>query len=269
MKYMTFNSSCSFAGVANMLAVYGVELEDRELALRMKLPYLFARDETGYLAGAMLQTAEWFDLGLRPLGFRLREEALDPADVAAYLRCRRTAMLGLRVTPRNKHAVVYTGCENGALYFLNNKRAQEEAPEQLLLTEAELRERIDAPCMVATLEPAAPQATDFAPLLHRSLEVLGQMHRELVDFCAAPHPTEEVFARMNPLFRPLLVDGIAMAGLLGETELQTRLTAVQTAFLTALRSGAEVLTLSELLPMETLQEAVADYASLIQKELKA
>lgn len=267
MKYMTFNSSCSFAGVANMLAAHGIDLEDRELALAMKLPWMFARDDMGYLAGAMLQTAEWFDLGLRPLGFRLREEALDPADVAACLRAQRTAMLGLRVTPRNKHAVVYTGYKDGALHFLNNKWAQEEAPEQLILTEAELAGRIDAPCMVATLEAAAPRAVDFGPLLRRSLEVLGQMHLELADFCAAPHPTGEVFARMNPLFRPLLVDGVAMAGLLGEMALQARLSAVQTAFLTALRSGAEVLTLSQLLPMDTLQEAVEDYAALIQKEI--
>ena len=269
MRYMTFNSSCSFAGLANMLDVYDAGLEDCELALRMRLPYLFARDDAGYLAGAMLQTAGWFDLGLRPLGFRLQEERLAAADVAAYLRCQRTAMLGLRVSPRNKHAVVYTGDRDGALHFLNNKWAREEAPEQLILTETELSERIDDPCVVARLEAAAPAAVDFAPLLRRSLEVLEQMHRELVDFCAAPHSTEEIFARMNPLFRPLLVDGIAMAGLLGETELQTRLTAVQTAFLTALRSGAEVLTLSELLPMETLQGAVADYAALIQNELRA
>lgn len=38
MKYMTFNSSCAFAGVANMLAAYGIDKEDREIALGMQLP---------------------------------------------------------------------------------------------------------------------------------------------------------------------------------------------------------------------------------------
>ena len=43
---MTFNSSCAFAGVANMLAAYGIDKEDREIALGMQLPYLFEKDRT-------------------------------------------------------------------------------------------------------------------------------------------------------------------------------------------------------------------------------
>jgi len=45
MKYMTFNSSCSYAGVANMLAQYGIDTYDRTIAQKMKLPYLFARED--------------------------------------------------------------------------------------------------------------------------------------------------------------------------------------------------------------------------------
>ena len=54
MKYMTFNSSCSYAGVANMLEQYGVDVEDRIIALGMKLPYLFAQEGGVYMAGPML-----------------------------------------------------------------------------------------------------------------------------------------------------------------------------------------------------------------------
>ena len=42
IKYMTFNSSCSYAGLANMLLRYGVDTQDREIALAAKLPFLFA-----------------------------------------------------------------------------------------------------------------------------------------------------------------------------------------------------------------------------------
>ena len=44
MKYMTLNSSCAFAGVANLLEQYGVDIEDRDLCLGMKLPYLFENE---------------------------------------------------------------------------------------------------------------------------------------------------------------------------------------------------------------------------------
>lgn len=267
MKYMTFNSSCSFAGVANMLAAYGIDAGDRAIALGMKLPWMFAKETEGYLAGAMLQTAAWFDLFLRPLGLAMHEEVLEKSAVAAYLRQQKTAMLGLRVDARSKHAVVYVGSADQTLHFLNNKWAEDPAPAQLALTEAELYERLDAPCVVATLEPAAPLFADFRPLLRQSLEILEQMHRDIVDFCAVPHSAEEVFAQMNPLFRPLLVDGIAMAELMDEPELQAQLTAVQHAFLAALRSGPETLTLCDCLPMDTLQSAVTIYADQIRRRL--
>lgn len=40
MKYMTFNSSCTYAGLANMLMDKDIDVEDYEIALEMKLPFL-------------------------------------------------------------------------------------------------------------------------------------------------------------------------------------------------------------------------------------
>ncbi len=51
MKYMTFNSSCSFAGIANMLERMGHDYEDYQVAAGMELPYIVARDNGGCIAG--------------------------------------------------------------------------------------------------------------------------------------------------------------------------------------------------------------------------
>ena len=48
MKYMTFNSSCAYAGLANMLEKKGIDVEDYEIALEMKLPFMVGRNEDGY-----------------------------------------------------------------------------------------------------------------------------------------------------------------------------------------------------------------------------
>ena len=64
MKYMTFNSSCSFAGIANMLERMGYAYEDYQVAAGMELPYIVARDNGGYIAGAMLQEKKYFDIFL-------------------------------------------------------------------------------------------------------------------------------------------------------------------------------------------------------------
>ena len=69
MRYMTFNSSCSYAGVANMLEYHGILVTDRQIALDMDLPFLFSDEGGVYAAGPMLQSAKWVELYLKPLGF--------------------------------------------------------------------------------------------------------------------------------------------------------------------------------------------------------
>ena len=86
MKYMTFNASCSYAGLANLLDWYGVDVEDRVIALKMELPYLFAREGRRYLSGPMLQGAEWFDLYLHPIGFTFIERRLEREEVCSFLK---------------------------------------------------------------------------------------------------------------------------------------------------------------------------------------
>lgn len=82
---MSFNSSCSYAGLANMLEYYGIETEDRQIALDMGLPFLFSKEENAYSAGPMLQTAEWFHLYLKPRGFRMTETRLQREAVVAVI----------------------------------------------------------------------------------------------------------------------------------------------------------------------------------------
>ena len=76
MVYMTFNSSCSYAGVANMLAQYHFAVDDRTIAMDMRLPYLFTYEDGIYMAGPMLQSADWFNLYLNPVGFHMIETAV-------------------------------------------------------------------------------------------------------------------------------------------------------------------------------------------------
>ena len=66
----------------------------------------------------MLQSAVWFDLYLRPRGLELEEVRLCRRDVCSYLKTMENAMLGLRVSPEGKHAVVYEGMEGGKYRFL-------------------------------------------------------------------------------------------------------------------------------------------------------
>ena len=107
MKYMSFNSSCSYAGVANMLEQYGFDTEDKIIAIDIGLPYLFSYKNGVYLAGPMLQTAEWFNLYLNPRRFSMSETVIPKNEVCRFFQNTKCAMIGVEVSDGNKHAVVF------------------------------------------------------------------------------------------------------------------------------------------------------------------
>ena len=268
MEYMTFNSSCSYAGVANMLAQYEFSTNDRAIATDMKLPYLFAYENGVYLAGPMLQSARWFNLYLHPKGFHMSEREVPAELVPEYLKQQKTAMLGVQTEQGGKHAIVYTGTHRGQLRFLNNKWAQDPAPEELLFTDAELLTKIDPVTVIATLEQISPWETDLSQKLGDSVSVLRRNLCDIREVCSKPEAVSSLRANLNTLFRPLLLDGITMLGLLGEEALAARFTAIQRSFLTALGQEADtVITLGDFLPVGELTAAAECYIQLILNEL--
>lgn len=266
MKYMTFNSSCSFAGVANMLSFHGVDTEDREIALGMKLPYLFDKEADTYLAGPMLQSKKWFDLYLNPLGLSMEERLVAREEVPQVLLREKTAMLGIHVSSRDKHAVVFVGTDNEKFRFCNNKWQHTDDPEELVLSKEELMSRLDETVMVASIVPAAAKAVDFQPLYRRSIAVLAELKKDIGTFCDVRKKPQEIIAAMNTLFRPVLLDGITMLELIEEEALSKKLRAVQAEFLTAIRAGKTV-RLADVMHLDNLLDALDKYCRLIGKQM--
>lgn len=267
MKYMTFHSSCAFAGVANMLERHGVDVQDRTIALGMKLPYLFAKEGGKYLAGPMLQTAQWFGLYLHPMGFTMDETAVQRGDVPAVLAPLECAMLGLRVTPESKHAVIYAGKDEDRFCFINNKWERTDEPERLALTEAELLARLDETAVLAMLRAISPVKVDFAPYLQRSCDVLSDLKQDICTFCSTEQSPEAIRAAMDTYFRAILLDGITMLDLCGQSALADQLRTVQREFLTIVRSG-KAATLCRELSLPLLTQAMDEYIALIRREME-
>ena len=267
MKYMTFNSSCSYAGLANLLSYYGVDTKDRTIALRMGLPYLFACEDGQYLSGPMLQGARWFSLYLHPIGFTLTERRLSREEVCPYLRANPPAMLGLRVTPASKHAVIYTGSRGGRHYFLNNKRQTTPEPETLRLTETGLLSRLDEMVTIGILEKTEPVPVSLRPYLEQSLTTLHSLQSELIAFCSREQSPDAQQRAMETLFRPILLDGVAMLEILEEEQLASSLRTVRTQFMRAIRESRPAV-LSAHLDMSLLTASMTEYAQLIAAEME-
>ena len=268
MKYMSFNSSCAYAGVANMLESCGVDTEDRDIALGMKLPYLFSGGNGTYMSGPMLQSAPWLDLYLNPIGLAMDEVLVPKADLPRYLREHTTAMIGLKQDRGGKHAVVFHGVSDARFCFINNKRQDEPVPEELFLTENELLYRVDEVAAVSVLRQIPPKTVDLYRVMAASCEAATENYREISALCHTETKVSSLIDRMNPLFRPFLLDCVTMMELIG-SDLAKEFAEVRSAFLPILRQDPEAcVCLRDHLPMERFAHAVSQYLELIRKEMK-
>lgn len=263
MKYMHFNSSCSYASLANLLALQGLETEDYMIALDMGLPYFLRYEKTtgAYINGPMLQSAEWFNLYLKPQGFCYKELFVKKEEVLQTL-CP-GSMLGLQVTPQSKHAVVFLGTKDGQYEFLNNKWENSEEPDRLLLSAKECLERLPELVVVGQLELCKAEAVDLKPYLEEALENWEKLRRELQQFVTAEQSSQALKESMNRLFRPLLLDGLSMAKLLKETELVALLEGLQKQFLCAVRKN-EAVRLAEELDCGEIDRAIDEFVRLVE-----
>lgn len=265
MKYMTFNSSCSYAGVANMLESYGVNVEDRQIALDMKLPYLFSHENGVYCSGPMLQTAKWFNLYLKPIGFLMTETRVLKKEVCPFLKEVRPAMLGLAVSPRGKHAVVYSGTEGDRYRFLNNKHKGSSDPEVIYLTQEELLPLLSDYVTIAVLQKGPSTQVDLRPYLQESADTLLKLKQDINAFCSREQTLRALRTAQNILFRAILLDGITMLELLENNEPLKTLKSIRGELLTALKEDIPLIP-AERLSMSRFEDAIDAYRELIQSQ---
>ena len=270
MKYMTFNSSCTYAALANMLEKKGTDVEDYEIALEMKLPFLIDRNEDGFVAGPMIQTKSWFDFYLNSKGFELIEDWILKDDIFDYLKTKDEAMLGIKMqNGRNSHhSIVYTGMENGKAVFINNKHEGGADPDEYRYTAKELQERVRDKTVIATLTPVQGKMADFKPLLAQSLKNLEYLQREITDFCSMPHSNQEILEYEFGLFRPLLLDGPSMMKLIGQDAVLEDMKILQKVFVqVALKDKRDNVVLADFFDMGLLRSICERWTKLIEQEI--
>lgn len=269
MKYMTFNSSCSYAGIANMLERFGIDTSDQSIALGMKLPYLFGYSDGVYLSGPMLQSEEWFNLYLNPIGFQMKEKRIPAEEVIEYLKSQKTAMIGMYIENKVKHAVVYIGTESNQIIFLNNKWETEESPREIRLNKSEVKQKLESVVNVATLYRINPIKVSFTEKLRESITFLKAQLSEIIKLCYTEEQICNLCDKLNTLFRPLFLDGITMLNLIGETDLANSFTSLQHELLCALRQEpSKRIVLKEYISIDKLQVYSERYIDLIRAEIE-
>lgn len=262
---MHFHASCSYCALAEMLANLAIQTEDVQIAQEINLPWLFAKEGDTYLSGPMLQGKRWFDLWLNPRGLAFSESVVSSETLAPALQLAQSpVMLGLQ-TPYGKHAVVFQRYD-GSYHFFNPTHEDSGEPTALILSEEDLLRSVDSSVILGQITPSDPHMQSIKPLLQESIRILRENVTEITVFASTPHAPEEYLPAMDRLFRPLLLDGIAMLLLAGEASLAQGFFALQHDFLNFLRSPRTD-PLSAFLSLETLHTLSEKYVQRIENQL--
>lgn len=266
MKYMHFNSSCSYAGLANILAMMEYDTEDYQIASDMSLPYLLNyEEELGcYQSGPMLQSAEWFNLYLEPRGFSYTEQWIEKNNLPDNL-CP-GMMLGIQVTPHSKHAVVFLEKKKDCFFFLNNKYQNSEEEELFSLSEEELLERLPNFIITGKIERCEAKKIDMIPLFQKSISNWERLRKEVQEFVSEVQTPQSMKISMNRLFRPLLLDGITMMQLLDKEKQVEKLQDLQKKYLAVVREERKV-RLAEEFDCTAFDDVVDEFIGLIRQML--
>lgn len=263
---MTFNSSCSYAGIANMLDILGYDTEDYLIALGMKLPYILGKENDTYVSGPMLQTKEWFNLYLKPNGFKMEEINVPKTHLLNHIVDNAPCMFGAKVNPNSssKHALVFIGMEDNKYRLINNKRETSDEPTYYLCTEDELLSIIDDEIVVASIKQCEKESQNLERYHQESLKNIDELKNSLKYMCSKVYSKNELKVLQEKIFRSILLDNITVLKLASEKELVAKFETVQKQFLMVVRSDPDNITLTDYIDIDLLLSAMSDWYELIK-----
>lgn len=131
-----------------------------------------------------------------------------------------------------------------------------------MLSEQELLQRVDEIATVAVLIKTARETVKTASMVKHSIAVLQSLAKEIAGFCSRERSSVDIRASMNTLFRAILLDGITMLDLIGETQISHKLKIVQGQFMNAVKENRP-LQLDQCLDITLLHSAITEYINLI------
>lgn len=269
MKYMHFNSSCSYASIANLLYLDGIDTEDFVIALAIDLAYLLVKDGASYLAGTMLQSKEIFDIYLNPLGYEFIEENYDKDEVLKILEASdKNYMLGVNIAQGNKHAIIFKEHKDNRFRFINNKYDDSDEPDEFVWTAEELKKRLDEKTFLAHIEKCDVKDVDMEEPLLKSIENLGALKEDIINFSKREISKNELRESMNTLFRAALLDLVTMFLLIEEDKLMKRTKKLQKEYINVIKKGKESLVLEKEMNISGLVDVLNEWESLMKKNLK-
>ena len=238
-KHMHANSSCSYCAISYMVQAFDIDVADVDIAKEINLHLMFEKKNDHYNSGFMLQTKKWFDLFLNPRGLELAELMLDKKSAVAFLKENRNVMIGLK-TSQGKHAVVFIEYKNNLFKFFNPTHEGSGEEDYIVLSEDKLIDLLDDRLSVARIISCEKKSVNFKDYLIKSISALDSYNQDLKSFIEC-NVGREAYHNNLDLFRPLLLDGLTMMEIAGESNLLSLMKQSQKQLLAYIKGQEDIL----------------------------
>ncbi|XFA99580.1 hypothetical protein ACAG96_03105 [Candidatus Izemoplasma sp. B36] len=267
MKYMSFNRSCSYTCLAYMIEDYDLDYTDKDIAIEIKLAYLFYNDTRNneYLSGAMIQGKRWFDLFLNRHSLEFVENKYNKVDAITVIRkSGRKLMIGMNLNT-GKHAMVYCPSDTQSFRFFNPHYEKDGALDFFVYSNKEILELLDDEVTIGYIAHNPKIVSPEFELYDHSIGYLDKYTVDIIEFCSVEHTIEEIMEMRESLFAGLLLSPIPLLEFEKENELVECLKKLQKDFISALQQNKQTVKLVDYLNPIELNMCVRKYKDAIRK----
>ncbi len=240
MKYQTFNRSCAYAGLANLLLSQHIDIDDRKLMIDNKITHLFLYDEKqkSYIAGPMIQSKEWFSYCINPFGFVFKEMSVSPKTLEEVLRTTTHKLMMSIVVDGSQHAVIYCGIRNNKYKFLNNKWKDSLEDEYYFFDLYTLKQKLVFTSPVGYIEETNEKSDmNLSLKIEESIHTLDRYLEDIKSFMNSTKTVEEQLEAKKTMFEALFLDVYSMLDILQENNLKNQLEVLRNQYIQSLKEN--------------------------------
>lgn len=214
MKYQTFNNSCFWASLANLLEDFGIDVEDRDIITNSVVHRLFRYDERyqDYDAGPFLQEIRYVNACLDKYNVSFKEIVhTSKEDAVQFLNGRKRIVMPLKVNGRSGHACIFEGIKDGRYYFKNMKH-KNSSEKDFIFTKNELLMHLKESYLhTGWLVKESNQTVLNSKIeLENTINDLRKFKNEIIEICSINLSRKELDKYKDSHFKALFLDYFSM-----------------------------------------------------------
>ena len=268
MKYQSFNRSCSYAGLANMLLDFNIDTEDFQIAVDANIPYIFTFNKTSekFLAGPMLQSKQYFDYYLNTHELEFKEILVSKKEVLNFLKSTsQKCMIGLSINSTQKHTLIFEGIHDCKFKFLNNKWKHSTEAEYYYFNDAEILSKLPENSCIGYIEKLNyPVCNNSQHELNMSIEFLADYKLKVTEFCSTEQSFDNLEKAKSLLFEALFLNVLSMMEIIQAESLVYKIKDLRQDYIKAMNLKSALI-LSDYISMELFNDIIGDYTALISE----